>query len=107
MKSSSSGGGPSSTNNNISQLNSSSLSTEFERVKKKLQVKMDLVFETCLAQDTDFPIVDSPIWVFGRSYSIHYGKDKDGKGQLLHLDFLFHVGKLFIIVIPCILNRFR
>jgi hypothetical protein len=81
---SSGSGGPSttSTNNNITTVNSSSLSSEFERVKKKLQVKMDLVFETCLAQDTDFPIVESPIWVFGRSYSIHYGKDLDGKGQL-------------------------
>jgi len=52
-----------------------------DRVKRKLGVKMDLVFERCLALDTDFPIVDSPVWVFGRSYSIHYGKDLDGKGQ--------------------------
>jgi cysteine protease ATG4 len=79
VNSSSGSGGPSSTNNNISTVssqNSTSLSSEFERVKKKLQVKMDLVFETCLAQDTDFPIVDSPIWVFGRSYSIHYDLDE-------------------------------
>jgi len=55
-----------------------------ERVKKKLAVKMDLVFETCLAQDTDFPVCDSPVWVFGRSYSIHYGKDRDGKGQFCY-----------------------
>ena len=36
---------------------------------------MDLVFETYLlpSEAQDFPIVNSPIWIFGRSYSIQHG----------------------------------
>ena len=53
----------------------------FNSAFKRLAIKMDLVFETCLAQDVDFPLTEQPVCVFGRSYSIHYGKDLDGKGD--------------------------
>jgi len=43
------------------------------QMKRRLKNKMDLVFDAYLAPESDFPACDSPIWVFGRSYSIHYG----------------------------------
>lgn len=45
------------------------------RVKRGIRLKMDKVLDAYLTGgDSDFPSCDSPIWIFGRSYSVNYGK---------------------------------
>lgn len=47
-----------------------------DRVKRGIRLKMDKVLDAYLTGgDSDFPSCDSPIWIFGRSYSVNYGKE--------------------------------
>src|SRR5687768_7678977 len=53
------------------------LKTLRHHFRVSLRNKMELMFEGYLNSDSqswDFPNVDSPAWVFGRSYSVNYGK---------------------------------
>ncbi|CAL8127038.1 unnamed protein product [Orchesella dallaii] len=44
-----------------------------DRVKKGIRLKMDKVLDAYLTGgDSDFPTCESPVWIFGRSYSINY-----------------------------------
>lgn len=44
--------------------------------RRKIRRKMDLMFDAYLNSDGDFPTCDSPVWIFGRSYSVNYGEIK-------------------------------
>ncbi|ODN02098.1 Cysteine protease ATG4B [Orchesella cincta] len=44
-----------------------------DRVKKGIRLKMDKVLDAYLTGgDSDFPTCESPVWIFGRSYSVNY-----------------------------------
>lgn len=46
-----------------------------DRVKRGIRLKMDKVLDAYLTGgDSDFPTCESPVWIFGRSYSVNYGK---------------------------------
>lgn len=46
-----------------------------DRVKRGIRLKMDKVIDAYLTGgESDFPTCESPVWIFGRSYSVNYGK---------------------------------
>lgn len=62
------------SNNYTIPENASHAEQVLDRVKKGIRMKMDKVLDTYLTGgDSDFPPCDSPVWIFGRSYSVNYG----------------------------------